>query len=89
MDIFIKRNSNFGPFHGFRIFVTNRQAEIIVNNLNNISINIFSILKTQLNNTIHFLDCTVTLINNKFELNILQKTNTKGFYYFLYKLIIL
>jgi hypothetical protein len=52
---------------------TNRQAEVMVNNLNKINKNIQFTLETQIDNKINFLDLTINISNNKFNFNIYRK----------------
>src|ERR1700678_1894108 len=58
---------------------TDRQAELMVNNLNRVNKNIQFTLETQIDNKINFLDLTIHISNNKFNFNIYRKptqTNT-------------
>jgi len=52
---------------------TNRQAELMVNNLNKVNKNIQFTLETQIDNKINFLDLTIHISNNKFNFNIYRK----------------
>ena len=52
---------------------TDRQAELMVNNLNRVNKNIQFTLETQIDNKINFLDLTIHISNNKFNFNIHSK----------------
>lgn len=58
---------------------TNRQAEFMVNSLNQNNENIYFILEIRIYNKINFLDLAINKTNNAFNLNIygkLTKTDT-------------
>src|ERR1700678_399265 len=52
---------------------TDRQAELMVNNLNRVNKNIQFTLETQIDNKINFLDLTTHISNNKFNFNIYRE----------------
>lgn len=57
-----------------------RQPENMYNYLNNINTHILFLFKPHINKKFNVLDLTVTIINNKFDVSILQNSFSKGCY---------